>query len=726
VRWAGTRTVGFRYVLAWLCVLVAYGSQGAAAEITSRMLVEARDITSVSPSPDGTRVVIGISRANIDTNKREVSWVIVPLRNATKPIALPAGEEIFDPAGPGSLLAVQPRWSSDGQWFFYLRREGEEVQLWETDWKGQHTKQVTHSKADLVGLSASADLDELNVRLAPDREVLRQAERDEDRVGILYDDHVLGGPPLTKTYPIIDRWRNVRRLDNGDQVPPGWTGTRTAVFDMRRRELRVTAAADEPMAAVRAAPGKCGDNCAESAAYRARGIALGELPRLKGDVYRGQYVLQLEAKPVAGQPSRTAKTCVIAECMANRITAIGWSLDETEVYFVADSRTAMLGTRLPGQATIYAWDPVKNIVRLIFDCGGRIYTLDGAAGLALASVDLKAHELVVAEASADEPPRLIAIDLNTGVSRTLFDPNAELRLLTRGRATWRTWPTSTGYPGRGVVVLPDGYQPVKRYPLIITTYACGAGFLRGGSGDNAPEFVAVQKGFIAVCVDVPVASLSAVNTDTAAEYHITCDILSALIVDLDKDGSIDPARVGLTGQSFGANVGTYCMSHAQEQEPLRHIAAASFRHGSAFERARYDLFETATWRRDPIKGPYALLGMPDPHHDPSGRWQAMSVALRAADIKAAVLFLDDDTEYLYLLPLFSAMRDAGCVVELRVFPEETHLLMQPVHQWMNFEQQIDWFRFWLKGEEDEAPSKQVQYQRWRKLQEGSRERLHPP
>lgn len=726
MRCIGKRAFGLEYTLMWLCALVACANEGAAAEITSRMLVETREIISVSPSPDGARVVIGINRPDIDTNKRELSWVIVPLRDAIAPITLPAGEEIFDPAGPGALLAVQPRWSRDGQWFFYLRRQGEEVQLWETDWKGQHTRQVTHSKADLIGLSTSADPDELEVRLAPDRELLRQAELDEDRAGILYDDHVLGGAPLTETLPIIDRWRNVRRLDTGEQVPTGWNGTRTAVFNMRRRELHATVATAEPMAGLPATPGKCGDNCAESAAYRARGVPLGELPQLKGDVYRGQYVLQVESKSVAGHPTQALIKCDIVECTANRITALGWSPDETEVYFVADSRTAMMGTRLPGQATIYAWNPSKNVVRLIFDCGGRIYTLHGPTGVALASVDLKAHELIVAEAGVDEPPRLVAIDLPTGVSRTLFDPNAELRVLTRGRATWRTWATSTGYPGRGVVVLPDGYQPGKRYPLIITTYGCGTGFLQGGSGDNAPEFVAAQKGFVAVCVDVPVGSINAAHIDTAGQYHITCDILSSLITNLDRDGSIDPARVALTGQSYGANAGTYCLSHAQESDPLRRIAAASFRHGSAFERARYDLFETANWRRDPINGVYALLGMPDPHHDPSGSWQAMSVALRAADINAAVLFLDDDTEYLYLLPLFSAMRDAGCVVELRVFPKETHLLIQPVHQWMNFEQQMDWFRFWLKGEHDETTSKEVQYQRWQKLRERSRIALHAP
>ena len=198
-----------------------------------------REITSVSsPSPDGGRVVIGVSRSNVETNAREVSWVIVPLKGSSKPVTLTAGKEIYEPGTAGGSLNVRAQWSGDGHWFFYLRREGEEVQLWKTDWKGENTQQVTHSNADLIGLSASTDPNELLVQLAPQRDVLRKAEEEEDRAGILYDDHVMPGYPLSKTLPVIDRWRNVRRTDDGKYVPPGW-GTRSAVFNIRTRELKV-------------------------------------------------------------------------------------------------------------------------------------------------------------------------------------------------------------------------------------------------------------------------------------------------------------------------------------------------------------------------------------------------------------------------------------------------------------------------------------------------------
>jgi hypothetical protein len=155
------------------------------------------------------------------------------------------------------------------------------------------------------------------------------------------------------------------------------------------------------------------------------------------------------------------------------------------------------------------------------------------------------------------------------------------------------------------------------------------------------------------------------------------------------------------------------------QDPAHGIAAAAFRHGSVLERAQWDLFNTAAYRRDPVNGIFARLHMPDPRHDPTGRWNEMSVANKAATINTPILIQDDDTEYWNALPLWSALRQEGKAVEMYVFPREVHQLMQPVHQLVNFERQIEWFRFWLKGEEDAAPSKQAQYERWRKLREAA-------
>src|SRR5882672_338611 len=197
--------------LAYLLALLAVSTHvPTMASISSTMIVETREITSVSVSPNGELAVAGICHSNPRTNKRETSWVILPLREGGALKTVPAGEEIYDPKGSGTLLMQQALWSRDGKWFFYLRRDGEQVQLWETRADGNMARQVTHSASDLIDLKRSSDPDEFIVQLAPDRAALRKAEEDENRSGILYDDHIIGGFPLTRTLPVIDRLRSVR------------------------------------------------------------------------------------------------------------------------------------------------------------------------------------------------------------------------------------------------------------------------------------------------------------------------------------------------------------------------------------------------------------------------------------------------------------------------------------------------------------------------------------
>ncbi len=305
-------------------------------------------------------------------------------------------------------------------------------------------------------------------------------------------------------------------------------------------------------------------------------VPLSPIPKIARE-YAGQYTLQLESGAGAS-PLR----CEIPECVANRISVIGWSPNGLEIYYLADSLQERLSAGPSRNATIYAWNPNSNVVRLIHESGsglwGRLYNLDGPGGLSLGPNLIAGREIVAAFAAADQPPRVEAINLDSGHSRTLFDPNAELRSLTHQRAIWRTWEASTGYLGRGVMFLPDDYQPGRKYPAVITTYGCGNGFLRGGSGDNAPEFVLASQGFIAICVDVSVREIIAREGNHSRIYPIFCGAISGLIADLTKSGNLDPARVGLTGQSLGANAGAYCISHSNA------IAAAAFRHGSAYER----------------------------------------------------------------------------------------------------------------------------------------------
>jgi len=684
----------------FLALLTFFINLPAMASISPTMIVEMREITSVSMSPNGRLAVVGICHSNPRTNKRELSWVIVPLREEGMPKIVPAGEEIYDPSAPGALLTRQALWSRDGKWFFYLRRDGEEVQLWETRSDGRMTRQETHSVSDLIDLKRSSDPDELIVQLAPDRTALRKAEEDEYRSGILYDDHVFGGLPLTNTLPVIDRRRSIRITDNVEFVPPGWSGRTSAVFDVRNRKLTAIAG-PLPTAFV----------ASESGSNRVAVLPLSPMPK-DATGYVGQYTLQFESKTGKNQILK----CEIAECIANRLTVIGWSPNGEEIYYLADSLGGSLGSGVPRGATIYAWNPRGNVVRLIHDSGaeglwGRLYNLDGIAGLSFEPSPIVGREIVAAFAGADQPPRLEAINLDTGDSRILFDPNAELRSLTRGRAIWHTWDTSMGYSGRGIMVLPDDYRPGEKYPAVINTYACGGGLLHGGSGDNAPEFALAHQGFITLCVDVRIREIIAREPDQSRVYPIFCDIVSGLIGDLTKDGKLDPTRVGLTGHSLGANAGAYCISHSNA------IAAAAFRHGSYPERSRWDLFDTSARVRDPVNSVYVRMHLPDPRNDPTGRWDEMSVSHRAREINTPTLIQVNDTEYLFALPLWSAMHEEGKAIEMHVFPDEEHVLTQPIHMLVNFERQLDWFKFWLQHEEDMVPSKRGQYDRWNRLRE---------
>jgi hypothetical protein len=53
-------------------------------------------------------------------------------------------------------------------------------------------------------------------------------------------------------------------------------------------------------------------------------------------------------------------------------------------------------------------------------------------------------------------------------------------------------------------------------------------------------------------------------------------------------------------------------------------------------------------------------------------------------------------------------------------PGGTHLLVKPWHRMASQQRNVDWFRFWLKGDEDPDPSKKQQYKEWEEL----RSRLH--
>ena len=64
---------------------------------------------------------------------------------------------------------------------------------------------------------------------------------------------------------------------------------------------------------------------------------------------------------------------------------------------------------------------------------------------------------------------------------------------------------------------------------------------------------------------------------------------------------------------------------------------------------------------------------------------------------------------------FAGLSRLGKPVELIYMPNAIHTLIRPRDRMISQQGNVDWFCFWLKGEEDPDPAKAEQYARWREL-----------
>ncbi len=64
---------------------------------------------------------------------------------------------------------------------------------------------------------------------------------------------------------------------------------------------------------------------------------------------------------------------------------------------------------------------------------------------------------------------------------------------------------------------------------------------------------------------------------------------------------------------------------------------------------------------------------------------------------------------------FAGLTRLGRPVEMLYIHNGSHNLEKPWDRMVSQGRNVDWFSFWLKGEEDPDPAKAEQYARWREL-----------
>src|SRR6185369_11129926 len=160
------------------------------------------------------------------------------------------------------------------------------------------------------------------------------------------------------------------------------------------------------------------------------------------------------------------------------------------------------------------------------------------------------QQLIYTSQSAAEPEEMWISDVSEFRPRPLTHINPIFDEYVMGAGRMIEWQTLNGQKARGALLLPAGYTPGKRYPLIVYQYPGSTWSNYGNLFGFSPFSNAVEnwqffatRGYAVLVADVP-----------AKPETYMKDIPAAVLPGVDKLidlGIADADRMGVTGQSNG-------------------------------------------------------------------------------------------------------------------------------------------------------------------------------
>lgn len=627
----------------------------------------------LSLSPDGKELAFILTRGQTKNNQTCHGVVVLRLADGATRLVDAGGEQILapddlrgslDPAGEAAIL--RPSWSPDGQWIAYLRRDHGITQAWRAKADGGQAEPVSNFSSDVEDLAWSTDGQRLILAWRPKTAEVNDSITHEGKKGWLYDAHIV---PSVSARPLLPAGlaREIVTIDLADRIPAPASAQDAASL----KALTLSDDATKP-------------NALAPDGSHAWTEAIGK------DL-RPQYGVHVR------NAQQQAIPCAWKECRG-AIIGLWWQ----------DASRTLLFLRKEGwnkgSMGLYRWRPGGAAPRRILQTDGVI------SGCLAATIGL-----ICNAEEARRPRHIVLIDALTGKQTLLFDPNPEWAHFALGAVQRLTWRNSFGLPAWGDLVLPVGYRPGTRVPLIITQYL-SRGFLRGGTGDEYPVFPFAARGFAVLSLDRPpfystslpnITTYDQSNAANQKDWMERQSLLSSLTVGVDKVvamGVADPARMGITGLSDGATTAYYALIH----HPVFAAAAISTCCVEPHTAMTSGGIAWADWQHEVLGYPRASENRPD-------FWRPVSLTLNASHIDTPLLMQLADSEFQLSLEAFTALREAGKPVEMYIYPDEYHEKVSPTHRLNSYNRSVDWFAFWLQGQEDVDPDKAGQYRRWEKM-----------
>lgn len=305
----------------------------------------------------------------------------------------------------------------------------------------------------------------------------------------------------------------------------------------------------------------------------------------------------------------------------------------------------------------------------------------------------------------NQPPELKATDLAKGDSETITDLNPQLRDVVMGKVEPIEGMDEDGQTWRAGLLKPFGYQPGKRYPLVIQTHGFDPGtfLVDGPFGSTAGYAARALAGR-----DIMVLQLQDVVPPYGAPdepVRAMKQVLAAIHM-LDKAGLVDMKRIGIHGFSRTGLVVQEALVNSGFPFAAASVADANSRsvlmYLMLFGQGYPSMMDTEGLIGAPLWGSENARLWAE--QDPTFHLDRVCTPLKIDAYSAPTWFTT-----------FAILRRHQKPVDYWAYPDSVH---NPVKPWQRLTTQggtVDWYDFWLNGREDPDSTKAEQYKRWRKL-----------
>jgi dipeptidyl aminopeptidase/acylaminoacyl peptidase len=637
-------------------------SQGLMPE----QVVALRSVTAVAMSPDGQWVAYTATRPRdeVETQAPPFSelWVV--------PAA--GGEPRLIVGQPHT--AASPQWSPDGRTLTFAATlpQAERRQVYGVAPTGGEPRPLTRSPRGVAAYRYSPDGGRLAyTESVPQPEAITQRRAAGNDVIVASEPGTfmrlfvqpLGG----EAHPVTPADRVVHDFEwapDGSWLAVQWTQETTADAELMYREMHAVAADGAWTRSLIPTEGKLGPM-----AFSPRGDQFAWLGATEFNDPLAQSVFVVPLRD--GRPAGAARNLMPG--MEASGEALGWLDDQTVWLVVSEStRTGLYRVRNDG-------------TRMERIAGG------GAEIFRTASFDARRRTFAMPASTALHPNEVVTGSPGRALRRVTRH-NDWLASVQLGAQETVRWTGPEGWQIEGVVVRPVGYVEGQRYPLAILPHGGPEGVDLDGWNTNPlyPVQVLAGAGYAVFMPNYRGSGGRGVVFSKGDHRDLGGREMEDILTGIDHLahlGLVDPARVGISGTSYGGYLSAWAATRYTDRFRVA-IPFAGLTNWISFTGTTDIPIEMMYVHFDlPIFGNFGLYMDRSPVSHLGGATTPTLIGHGLAD---------DRVHPEQSIQLYNLMRLAGIPVDLVLYPREPHGLRERAHQLDYMGRILEWFDRYLR------------------------------